>query len=224
MSQYILPETSSYQGEWTGLTGPSGLAQAPGANGNVYVAGYRGDLFEVDFPAGNTVQSKTGLNALWQLAVDSAGKLLGASDSGAAVTRYDPASNFAVLTAFTSPDLNLNQPYGVAVDPRTGNVLATNDANRWPGRVVAYSGGTFLREVVTGLPLNTATGLALDAASNMYLALNDVPGSLLKYDSSGRLVGKHGGALMYPWAVAVGADGTVWITEGASGARKITCM
>lgn len=141
------------------------------------------------------------------------------------MTRYDPASNFAVLTAFTSPDLNLIQPYGVAVDPRTGNVLATDYANRWPGRVVAYSsGGTFLREVVTGLPLNTATGLALDAASNMYLALNDVPGSLLKYDSSGRLVSKYGGALMYPWAVAVGADGTVWITEGASGARKITCM
>lgn len=215
----------SYEGQWTSLNTISGLAQAHGTNGNVYVAGYaNGALRELAYPSGNLVRAPNIGLFYQQLAVDSAGKLWAANYNDGVLKCWDPASSFTVLETFQAPD-GVNgrfSPIGVAIDPRTGNVLASDYDN---GRVVAFSSdGTFLREVITGFPPYTTAGLAVDAAGNIYLPIYDEIGGLFKCDSNGKLLAKYGGALRYPWAVSVGADGVVWVTEEINGARKITCM
>ncbi|WIA41032.1 hypothetical protein OEZ86_004670 [Tetradesmus obliquus] len=215
----------SYEGQWTGLNTISGLAQAHGTNGNVYVAGYaNGALRELAYPSGNLVRAPNVGLFYQQLAVDSAGMLWAGNYNDGVLKCWDPASSFTVLKTFQAPD-GVNgrfSPIGVAIDPRTGNVLASDYDN---GRVVAFSSdGTFLREVITDFPAYTTAGLAVDAAGNIYLPIYDEIGGLFKYDSNGKLLAKYGGALRYPWAVSVGADGVVWVTEEINGARKITCM
>jgi outer membrane protein assembly factor BamB len=48
----------SYIAEWPAPPGPLGLAQAPGANGNIYVSGYSSDsIFELDSSTGSLAKA-----------------------------------------------------------------------------------------------------------------------------------------------------------------------
>jgi glucose/arabinose dehydrogenase len=93
------------------------------------------------------------------------------------------------------------------------------------GRVVAFNrNGGFLGTLISGLTVNRVHHVAVDAAGNIYVPEWSTPGKLQKCDSSVRLIGVYGGRLDQPWAVAVGPDGAVYVTEDSKGAHKITCM
>jgi hypothetical protein len=224
----------SYLDEWTappdGLPLPSGLAQAPGANGHIFVSsrGSEGDslydtLFELE-SSGNLVNTHNVASEYYeQLAVDNTGKLYGANIGGK-VTHWDPSSGFTANTMRPTDGTNFF-PVGVAVDRRTGNVLATDYYNM---RVVAFnSDGDFLGTIITGI--SGSLGVAVDAAGNTYVPEWALAGKLRKYDSSGRLLGVYSGTLSHPWGVLVSGYGTVWVTQWSSspqvgGVHNITCM
>jgi DNA-binding beta-propeller fold protein YncE len=219
----------SYLQESTGPTGglkqPSGLAQALGANGNIFVSSTAtSNLYELD-SLGNVVSTHSVASLIYQqLAVESSGKLYGASSLAGYVTRWDPSSSF------TAKDMkptggSSSTPYGVAVDRRTGNVLATDDAN---GRVVAFSStGDYLGAIISGLVPGNMVGVAVDATGNIYVPEWTDPGKLRKCDSSGKLLGVYGGAFRRPWNVVV-RGGVVWVTQRSgttiAGVHKITCF
>uniref|UniRef100_A0A383WDU4 Tyrosine-protein kinase ephrin type A/B receptor-like domain-containing protein n=1 Tax=Tetradesmus obliquus TaxID=3088 RepID=A0A383WDU4_TETOB len=220
-----------YQERWGNVHSITGVAQAPGVDGNVfgmswdYLSAYTqgtGYLYEFKVTDGSAVTTHNPTNNLYELmATDSAGRLYAANPDTKYVTRWDTNDNFA------RKDLKPNDgstfaPLGVAVDARTNKVLATDNSN---GRVVAFnSNGDFIGTLISGLPSGNLGGLAVDATGNIYVALRTTPSQLLKFDSSARLLGKFGGLLTGPWGVAVGRGGTVWVTEASGSAHKITCM
>lgn len=218
----------SYEGQWTGLNTISGLAQAMAQTATcTWLAMQTVPSESWRTPRATSCERPTSayLPATGcRQCREAVGSELQRLQHRGVLKCWDPASSFTVLETFQAPDAVNGRfsPIGVAIDPRTGNVLASDYDN---GRVVAFSSdGTFLREVITGFPAYTTAGLAVDAAGNIYLPIYDEIGGLFKYDSNGKLLAKYGGALRYPWAVSVGADGVVWVTEEINGARKITCM
>lgn len=219
-----------YQIEWVAPSDVFALAQAPGPNGHVFASRYSLiDLYELSYPSGNVAAvHKVGVGFYVGLAVDSVGALYGANWGNEYVTRWDaPGPNFAAPVNLQPNDGSTFMPWGVAVDARTGNVLVkvVDNAAGDNGRVVAFSSrGTFLGTLIRGLPSSATGGMAVDRAGNIYVTQFAKAGQLRKYDSSGQLLGMFGKALEYPVGVAVGADGTVWVTEEAGSAHKITCL
>ncbi|WIA40966.1 hypothetical protein OEZ86_004616 [Tetradesmus obliquus] len=219
-----------YQTEWVAPFGVFALAQAPGPNGHVFASRYfNSDVYELSYPSGTVATvHNVGVNFYVGLAVDSVGALYGANWLNEYVTRWDaPGPNFAAPVNLQPNDGSTFVPWGVAVDARTGNVLVkvVDNAAGDTGRVVAFnSRGTFLGTLIRGLPSTAIGGMAVDRAGNIYVTQYANPGQLRKYDSSGQLLGMFGKALATPVGVAVGADGTVWVTEEAGSAHKITCL
>ncbi|WIA20647.1 hypothetical protein OEZ85_005025 [Tetradesmus obliquus] len=219
-----------YQTEWVAPSDVFALAQAPGPNGHVFASRYfLSDLYELSYPSGNVATvHNVGVGFYVGLAVDSVGSLYGANWLNEYVTRWDaPGPNFAAPVNLQLNDGSTFVPWGVAVDARTGNVLVkvVDNAAGGTGRVVAFnSRGTFLGTLIRGLPSTAIGGMAVDRAGNIYVTQYANPGQLRKYDSSGQLLGMFGKALDTPVGVAVGADGTVWVTEEAGSAHKITCL
>jgi DNA-binding beta-propeller fold protein YncE len=228
-------ENLTFAGEYSLVKSPLGLAQAPGDNGLVFAACDADAIItRIDPATGSAATVPVGLY-YGNLAAANSGIVYGAdlSNSSSQVTRW--ASDFSSATSWKTPMSDRIVPFAVAVDPRTGNVIATDLITIETGgllhtRVVSFKAdGTYLGTLITvSEPAGVASGVAVDANGNVYLAVYGDSGKLLKFDSSGRLLGMYGGALSHPVAVAVDsrADGLVWVyvVELDGVAHKITCM
>jgi DNA-binding beta-propeller fold protein YncE len=188
------------------------------------------DLYKVtDLVTGASTNFQLDNNQYWGLAGAGDGMLFGTNPSRLQqVTRWDPSDGFTSSTAL-KPSQGTWSPWSLAVDPRNGNVIVTDNSPSNPCLVAFTRDGTFLKILISGVYRGEARGVAVDAAGNIYLTDYAAAGRLMKFDSSGRLLGVYGGALNYPVAVAVSSrpDGSVWIwvvVEQEGSVHKITCM
>jgi DNA-binding beta-propeller fold protein YncE len=205
-------------------TSPTGLAQAPGVDGSVFVACFGSNALGVLDPPSLSLTTVAVNGAYYGLAVANNSTVYGAEPNNLKqVTRW-ALPGFTSATALKPPSGTF-QPFGVAVDPRSGNVLVTDVANQ---RLVHFQeDGTFIGTLYTESN-GIVYGVAVDNAGNIYLPVYSASGKLYKLDSKGNLLGVYGGSLAFATAVAVDSrpDGSVWVyvTEETGSAHRITCM
>ncbi|WIA42680.1 hypothetical protein OEZ86_008638 [Tetradesmus obliquus] len=210
----------SYVTEWTGITSPSFLAQAPGAAGHVYVTNFNLN-FAVELdptaadPSATIVSRPLGNRFFRGVAVGASGKVYLVNAGSSKYLQRSPSD----FSRGSTTGLQ-GTPFGVAVNRKSGNVYITDQDN---GAVLSINSASFIDSTfITGCEPQALTGVAVDAAGNIIL-LDHTYGKLMKYDSSGKLLSTWGGKLSSPNGVHVG-DGVVWVTEAAGSAYKIMCM
>ena len=212
-------------------------------------------------PAGNPVTTiSTGNLATANpqgLAVDLAGNLVVADTFNNRMIRITPAGNATVIAGLSSPpgagysgdgglatNAQLNTPMGVAVDS-SGNIFIA-DSNNGRIRKIATNGiittvagnGTagFAGDggPATGAQLNRPTGVAVDAAGNLYIV--DGNNSRIRVVNTGGVISTIAGTgvngfsgdggpataaqLFLPSSIAIDAAGNLFITDGGR-VRKI---
>jgi sugar lactone lactonase YvrE len=231
-------------GRATGLGGVSGIAVGADGTTyvanregrgsvTVYAADASGDAAPIRTIAG----SETELYMPTALALDARGNLYVANQRNA-VTVYGPGAvgNVAPLRTVAGPSTGLSSPTGIAVDRRgyvyVANDTVTKDGLRAAGAVTVYAPGASAdaRPVRTikgrATRLSRPSGLAFDGDGNLYVVNGDVPmedlGSVAVFapGASGdaapirTLVGRDT-RLNEPAGVALGADGSLYVANGA---------
>jgi len=160
----------------------------------------------------------SGLGAISGVAVDASGRLLiagehNAEERGVGVFSNGPVN---VLTSFFQIGGSAEQRpgAGMAVDPLSAQFYVPYENSLGTQLVDGFSGeGQLLRELLVA---ETPFGLAVEAGSgDLYVGLK---GRVERFDSTGHLVEvlgvKH---LVGGGSVAVGAGGTVFVTDGGAG-------
>ncbi|MDE0627264.1 MAG: SUMF1/EgtB/PvdO family nonheme iron enzyme [Bryobacterales bacterium] len=181
------------------------------------------------------------------VAADAAGNLYIADRDNHRVRKVDPAGVITTVVGTGSPGYHgdggpaasaqLDSPSGVAVDA-AGNLYIADRGNHRVRKVDASGvittvAGTASRGSggdggpATGAQLNSAAGVAVDAAGNLYIA-DTFNGRVRKVDSAGvittvagTVVGRYGGdggpatsaELSFPFAVAADAAGNLYIAD-----------
>jgi sugar lactone lactonase YvrE len=191
----------------------------PGTATYVYGVGQGPEVSLLGSPAISPIGS--GFSAPAQVAVDSTGATYVADPGRGEVLQYPAGSTAA--TAGVSIGTGLVAPTGVAVDGQ-GNVYIGDS-----GKVieVPFVAGAFATQGVIQSGLGATLNLAVDGAGNVYAADQSkgqvvkvsnpgtkstlVSGSTLSLDSGYPL-----GGFTKPSAVAVDADGDVFVVDGAN--------
>jgi sugar lactone lactonase YvrE len=196
---------------------PSGLALDP--SGNVYVADTLNDrVVKVDGSGTATVVTTLGITLHYPtgVALDGAGNLYIADDGDGQVVMVTAAGVASVLD---NGALKITNNFSVAVDG-SGNVYTTDlgDTNtNTPARIVEYPGGGTAQVVaITGGPLSTPTGLAIDGAGNLWIADNN---NLFKVSSGAATAfaaGNLSPALAAPLSIAVDGMGNLYVADGGN--------
>lgn len=149
------------------------------AQDNLYVADTRASRIEVFDPNGNPLR-RFGLGGSFvdDVAVDAAGNvyaLLIFGDGGcqSVVQKHDPAGTLLASWPVTQPPAFSCARFGIAVDPRTGEILVASQGGSAPG-VRRYSPagaliGTPLIGNDTPGDVLKAVGVAVDAAGEVFV-------------------------------------------------------
>lgn len=222
-------QSLAYIGVLARIPYATGLVQAPGEQGIVYVSSdILTYILTVDPTQGTTSAfAIVGDNQNYGLAVANDQSVLCASvQYNKRVTHW--AAGSQTPSSLPAPPGGW-APFDIAVDKRNGSLLVSDLDN---GRVLSFTqDGSLTGTLISGFAPGTLYGLAVNSAGNIYILDCVENGRLLKYDSSGRLIAKYGGRLRFPIGVAVQADGVVWVVEENGGkadampsAHKITCM
>jgi hypothetical protein len=171
-----------------GLLSPNAIAR-DGA-GNLYVANTDGDSVTVyaanangsPNPIATITGSETGLKSPSGIALDIKGNIYvanakGGTSSQGSITVYPPHStgDATPVATISGANTGLNEPVGVALDPR-GNIYAVNRAGfTGLGSVTVYQSGSNgniapVRKLAgERTRISTPAGIALDAARNIYV-------------------------------------------------------
>ena len=140
-----------------------------------------GDLFQYS-STGTLLQtiSGNGLDNGQGITIGPNGNLLVVNEGGGNVLQYNPA-NGAFISTFATPTNSF--PQAIAVGP-DGNVYvgAGSAVQKFNGTT-----GAFLGDFTSGQSLSDITGIAFDAAGNLFVGTAD-SGSILKFDSTGAFV------------------------------------
>jgi len=222
--------SASIAGTDTGLNGPSGIALDSG--GSLYVAnsygGPTGGGSVTVYPAGSSgdavptttiTSSFSGIDGASGIAVDSAGNIYVANQSGGPrglgiVTIY-PAVSYGAgppIATIAGDNTGLLNPFGVAVDS-SGSIFVLNNGNAITVYPAGSSGDVTPKATfnIDGSGKNSPTGMAVDAHGDVYVANRSSVGCNQRscYQTGADSIatyraGSHGNA--EPSAVIVGPD------------------
>ena len=159
------------------------LAAPAAFAGSIFITsrgGGGGDLHQYS-STGTLLQSISGnglVNAQG-ITIGPNGNLLVINEAGANVLQYNPATGAFIGTFATTNSF----PQPIVVGP-DGNVYVGADTS-----VQKFNGttGAFMGNFTSGNPLSDITGIAFDAAGNLFVGTAD-SGSIFKYDSTGAFV------------------------------------
>ena len=194
--------------------------------------------------------TNASLNLPYGVAVDATGNVYIADATGSRIRKID--TNGIINTVAgngtqgfsgdggVATNANLNQPYGVAVDP-AGNVYIADNGNKRVRKVdtngvittVAGTGGTGYSGdggAATSATIGIDSGVAVDASGNLYICCNSIPTNyrVRKVDTNGIIStvagnGSNGNtgdggaatnaALSNPVGVAVDSSGNLFISS-----------
>jgi hypothetical protein len=229
--------TLAYEGSWqttrNRVIGVSGTALAERSDGNVLayqaVTSTTTDhSVEELSPTGALVTSySTPYTVVFGLAVTSNGDTLGAArdyevgQEAEGVLRWPGVGISSRPTELPKPVPSWT-PRAVAVDKRSGTIVATDPFNRY---IVIYNsaGNTILRSVIVPYePGEVAVGFG-----KIFVIDRDAA-TLRVYDSRGNYLGRYGGP-MAPTGLDVDTDGVVWVANtlrfpALSYGLRITCF
>jgi sugar lactone lactonase YvrE len=193
-------------------------AVAFGPNGTLFVANVGNNTVTAYAPpyTGAPTVVSTGIFGPVSLAVDAAGTLIVANSTGQSVTFYAPPYTSA-------PNVTLNFgsgifPSAVLADVARNRVLMLTTAGVLARVIPPYSNATTGLITIAGA-VNTE-GLAVDGQGNVYVVCNGnntvVKVALFNSTPLLTFMGTASAPLNGPAAVAVGADGTVFIASSQS--------
>lgn len=196
------------------------------AGNNKAGAGYTGDT-----GAATSAQ----LNDPVAVAVDSSGNIFIADAGNSVIREVSGTTITTVVGGAVTPYQFLNHPDGVAVD-KAGAIYIADTVNR---RIVKFSGGVLTTVAGNGnagfsgdngpatkAALNDPTGVALDAAGNLYIAdtfnnrIRKVTSGIITTIAGNNVAGYYGdggsatnAGLFFPHDVAVDANGNVYVAD-----------
>ncbi len=184
-----VPPSASIVGANTGLDGPAGIAldsggslyvansyggPTGGGSVTIYSAGSNGDAA----PATTITSSFTGIDGASGIAVDSAGKIYVANESGGpgglgSVTIY-PASSYGAgppIATIAGNNTGLNNPLEIAVESN-GNIFVLNSDYSITVYQAGSSGDVTPKATfnIDGSGKNSPAGMAVDAHGDVYVA------------------------------------------------------
>jgi sugar lactone lactonase YvrE len=160
------------------------------AQDNLYVADTRASRIEV-FDTSGALVRRFGLGGSFvdDVAVDAAGNvyallIFGTAGCEARIQKHDPNGTLLAQWAVTQPPAFVCARFGVAVDPRTGDLLVSSQGGTQPGvrrytSAGALAGAPLLGTGAANDPL-VATGLAVDGAGTIYVKDNG-KGRILRF-------------------------------------------
>lgn len=211
--------------------------------GNIFVAdNINGKIRKID--ASGAVTDFAAVTSPTGLALDSAGNVYVTSISATNSTTTSTLLKFNASGSSSTLLANLNNPAGVAVDSN-GNVYVADTGNHVilkissGGTSVVWAGqsGTSgqLEGSGTAAKFSMPKGLAVDASGNVYVA-DSFNSAIRKITSNGTVSTLAGPSdqstgfidgngtsarFTYPEAVAVGADGSVYVADTSNNAVRI---
>ena len=165
----------------TGTAAFDDLAQgiAVDAADNLYVADTRASRIEVFDPAGNLLRAiPLGGQFVNDVAVDAAGNvyallIFGDGGCGSAVQVHAPSGALVSRWAATQDPVFSCARSGIAIDPRTGEVLVSTQSGSSPGVRRYTPAGVLVGAPLTGKDSSAdrlqAVGLAVDAAGTVFV-------------------------------------------------------
>jgi len=205
-----------------GFNMPSGVAVD--GSGNVYVADFGSNLFEIQAVDGSIPPSPTmrtlgsGFGEPFGVAVDGSGNVYVADSANSAVKEI-LAVNGSIPASPTIKILGsgFNNPGGVAVDP-AGNVFVADYGNNALKEILAVNGtipaSPTVQTVVTGMEVGY---VAVDGSGNVYFTAFDCPVmEILAINGSipaSPAIVILGGGFSQPTGIAVDNSGNVFVTD-----------
>jgi DNA-binding beta-propeller fold protein YncE len=199
------------------FNGAGGVAVDP-ASGDVYIADTVHQVVDKFDAAGAYLSQITGFSYPTSLAVDaSTGDLYIVDLETDEVKKYDPTS--ASLTTFTTgtPSGSFGAAYKVAVDNSTGASAGDVYILDASSHVVDKfdSSGKFLSQLsgTESGPFSDPFDLAVDPANGDLYVSDDAAGTVDQFDAAGNPVGQIVHGSMIPTAVALAANGDVYVAN-----------
>jgi streptogramin lyase len=199
------------------------VAAAADANGNVWIANYGNSTSTLLSPTGAAISPSGGfahgqLSFPAAVAVTPGHRALLANSGGSTITTISPDGSSVAQTSCC------NGPSGVALD-QAGNVWVTNFQGESISEIAPS--GTVLSAGYTGGELSGPQGIAVDGAGDVWVAnyhgssltrLQGAGGVSPGTSKSGTLGFSASGFLSLPYALAIDASGSIWVSSSGSNA------
>jgi DNA-binding beta-propeller fold protein YncE len=166
---------------------------------NIWVANYHSSTVTRLSDSGTVLGTYAVNGGPEAIAVDSAGNVWVATQSGTVVKL---SSAGVILGTYAAGRI----PESIAIDP-SGNV--------WIADWGAGANGTILKLSSSGVPLGTYVvgnypqTLAIDSQGNVWVATNS--GGVIKLSNNGTILGRY--PISSAWGIAVSQNGDVWATD-----------
>ena len=218
----IRPHAKSKKGYvkiFKGVSSP--MAIAVGGNGDIFIAGDkgRGEIAEFDAEGNRIKTFRRGIYKPWDIAIDKAGDILIANDgtyknkngikSKGFITELNPSGKIIFKTS-----AGVDYPYAVAIS-KNGEIAAANYGNGFDGYISIYSGkGRLLHKFGNGIQNPYSI---VFSKSGLIYAANFNEGSIVCLSSSGKVLWSAQKKVSYPYAVAIGTHGNLWVLNDGNG-------
>jgi hypothetical protein len=197
------------------FNGTAGVAVDP-ATGDVYISDAGHHVIDKFDASGAYVSQITGLSRPGSLAVDASTGDLYILDEDE-VKKYDPTSASLTTFATGTPAGSFERAVSLAVDNSAGASAGDVYVDELANNVVAKfdSSGAFLSQLsgpASG-SFSQVSGVAVDPVSGDLYVADDGAGTVEQFDAAGSWIGQIARGSMVPEAVALAANGDVYVAD-----------
>jgi sugar lactone lactonase YvrE len=199
----------------------SPMAIAINGNGDIFIAGDKGNGEIAEFDAGgNRIKTfRSGIYKPWDIAINKAGDILIANDgvyknkkrikSKGFITELNPFGKIIFKTSAA-----VNYPYAIAIS-KNGKIAVANYGNGFDGYISIYSGkGKLLHKFGHGIQNPYSI---VFSKSGLIYAANFNEGSIVCLSPSGKVLWSTQKKISYPYAIALGTRGNLWVLNDGNG-------